>query len=332
MSETIDHKAPLSPSDPAYYAPRVPRDSDPTRLPRLGETRAHRTPATSITDTTLDGQLDFSSGLVALADPALADLVGTDDWLAAYGAQGIAPADAAGVTFRAALPGTAVDPEGGTLPPGSTEYSANAGDPAVPIAVKTLATSPEIREAQELEDFIADFAPSLFLSSVVLHELLVGSNTSAKAKQVEDSVAAPLKRVGRVITPSHAAWESAGNAIARMARDERLDLRSVPKSLVHDFLIAASCREAGVTVITDNMAGHVMKNGKVDAVVVGADRIAANGDTANKIGTYMVAVLAREHVAAAVTRPGRREAARNRPSTDRGNRSRPFSMPRARCG
>ncbi|HEV8370884.1 MAG TPA: S-methyl-5-thioribose-1-phosphate isomerase [Pyrinomonadaceae bacterium] len=50
-----------------------------------------------------------------------------------------------------------------------------------------------------------------------------------------------------------------------------------------------------VTVITDNMAGHVMKSGKIDAVVVGADRIAANGDTANKIGTYMVAVLAREH-------------------------------------
>jgi methylthioribose-1-phosphate isomerase len=53
--------------------------------------------------------------------------------------------------------------------------------------------------------------------------------------------------------------------------------------------------EIPVTVITDNMAGHVMKEGKVDAVVVGADRIAANGDTANKIGTYMVAVLARQH-------------------------------------
>lgn len=53
--------------------------------------------------------------------------------------------------------------------------------------------------------------------------------------------------------------------------------------------------EIPVTVITDNMAGHVMKQGKVDAVVVGADRIAANGDTANKIGTYMVAVLARRH-------------------------------------
>ncbi len=53
--------------------------------------------------------------------------------------------------------------------------------------------------------------------------------------------------------------------------------------------------EIPVTLITDNMAGHVMKQGQVDVVVVGADRIAANGDTANKIGTYMVAVLARQH-------------------------------------
>src|SRR5947209_2785947 len=53
--------------------------------------------------------------------------------------------------------------------------------------------------------------------------------------------------------------------------------------------------EIPVTLITDNMAGHVMKQGTVDVVVVGADRIAANGDTANKIGTYMVAVLAKQH-------------------------------------
>ncbi len=50
-----------------------------------------------------------------------------------------------------------------------------------------------------------------------------------------------------------------------------------------------------VTVICDNMAAVVMRQGKVDLVVVGADRIAANGDTANKIGTYGVAVLAKEH-------------------------------------
>ena len=50
-----------------------------------------------------------------------------------------------------------------------------------------------------------------------------------------------------------------------------------------------------VTVICDNMAAVVMRQGKVNLVVVGADRIAANGDTANKIGTYTVALLAREH-------------------------------------
>jgi len=50
-----------------------------------------------------------------------------------------------------------------------------------------------------------------------------------------------------------------------------------------------------VTLITDNMAGHLMSHGEVDAVIVGTDRVAANGDVANKIGTYMVAVLARRH-------------------------------------
>jgi methylthioribose-1-phosphate isomerase len=50
-----------------------------------------------------------------------------------------------------------------------------------------------------------------------------------------------------------------------------------------------------VTIITDNMAGYFMKKGEIDFVIVGADRIAANGDVANKIGTYSVAVLAKEN-------------------------------------
>ena len=49
------------------------------------------------------------------------------------------------------------------------------------------------------------------------------------------------------------------------------------------------------TLITDNMAGYMMSKGEVDVIVVGADRIAANGDVANKIGTYSIAVLARRH-------------------------------------
>ena len=50
-----------------------------------------------------------------------------------------------------------------------------------------------------------------------------------------------------------------------------------------------------VTLITDSMAGHFIKSGKIDLAIVGADRIASNGDTANKIGTYSVSVLAKEH-------------------------------------
>lgn len=54
-------------------------------------------------------------------------------------------------------------------------------------------------------------------------------------------------------------------------------------------------RQIDSTLICDSMAGHVMRLGRVDAVITGADRIAANGDTANKIGTYSLAVLARAH-------------------------------------
>ncbi|MCY7276056.1 MAG: S-methyl-5-thioribose-1-phosphate isomerase [Phormidesmis sp. CAN_BIN44] len=62
-------------------------------------------------------------------------------------------------------------------------------------------------------------------------------------------------------------------------------------------LTAWECVQEGipVTVITDNMAAHCMQRGMIDAVVVGADRIAANGDTANKIGTYSVALVAKAH-------------------------------------
>ena len=62
-------------------------------------------------------------------------------------------------------------------------------------------------------------------------------------------------------------------------------------------LTAWELKQAGldVTVICDNMAGWTMKQGEINAVITGADRIAANGDTANKIGTYGLSILAREH-------------------------------------
>ena len=82
----------------------------------------------------------------------------------------------------------------------------------------------------------------------------------------------------------------AGKQVAVFADETRPFLqgaRLTAWELVHDGI--------ETTVITDNMAGSLMRQGRVNFVVVGADRIAANGDTANKIGTYSVAVLAREH-------------------------------------
>ena len=76
------------------------------------------------------------------------------------------------------------------------------------------------------------------------------------------------------------------------------------------------------TVITDNMAGALMRQGKIDLVVVGADRIAANGDTANKIGTYTVAVLAQRARDSVLRRRAavddRSRHAGRRPHSDRG--------------
>ncbi len=108
--------------------------------------------------------------------------------------------------------------------------------------------------AKELERYFAEFTPNTYVSSIVMYELLVGASTTAKARQIREDLLGPLTRAGRVITPSHSAWEQAGSAIAVMARSEARELRSVPKSLVNDFLLAASCRESGTTLITDNTA------------------------------------------------------------------------------
>ncbi|MBD1913731.1 MULTISPECIES: S-methyl-5-thioribose-1-phosphate isomerase [unclassified Leptolyngbya] len=83
----------------------------------------------------------------------------------------------------------------------------------------------------------------------------------------------------------------------RADRLERLYADETRPRLQGAKLTAWECVEEGIpiTLITDNMAAHCMQRGMIDAVVVGADRIAANGDTANKIGTYSVALVAKAH-------------------------------------
>ncbi|MBW4650922.1 MAG: S-methyl-5-thioribose-1-phosphate isomerase [Kastovskya adunca ATA6-11-RM4] len=83
----------------------------------------------------------------------------------------------------------------------------------------------------------------------------------------------------------------------RDGRLERLYADETRPRLQGAKLTTWECVQEGipVTLITDSMAAHCMKQGMIDAVVVGADRIAANGDTANKIGTYSVAIVAKAH-------------------------------------
>ncbi|MBI1352910.1 MAG: S-methyl-5-thioribose-1-phosphate isomerase [Acidobacteria bacterium] len=94
---------------------------------------------------------------------------------------------------------------------------------------------------------------------------------------------------GTALGVIRAAVES-GNPVAVLANETRPFLQGARLTVWE-----LQQDEIPVTLLTDNMAGHVMKAGKVGAVVVGADRIAANGDVANKIGTYSVAVLAKEN-------------------------------------
>ena len=78
-------------------------------------------------------------------------------------------------------------------------------------------------------DFYQTFAPSTYLSSIVLHELLVGANTEGKNRSIQDALARPLRRARRVITPSHGAWQMSAEAIARMTRKEKRETNALTR-------------------------------------------------------------------------------------------------------
>jgi methylthioribose-1-phosphate isomerase len=114
-----------------------------------------------------------------------------------------------------------------------------------------------------------------------------------------------MPRDGQVMTQCNAGALATGGigtalGVIRVAVEQGKNLQVlVPETrpyLQGARLTAWELHRGGIplTLITDNMVGHFLKTGKVGAIVTGADRIAANGDTANKIGTYQIAVLAKE--------------------------------------
>jgi methylthioribose-1-phosphate isomerase len=135
---------------------------------------------------------------------------------------------------------------------------------------------------------------------------LVHLEKRATDQAIGDYGAAFMPRDGQVMTQCNAGALATGGigtalGVIRVAYQNGNKLHIlVPETrpyLQGARLTAWELHKGGIplTLITDNMVGHFLKSGKVGAVVTGADRIAANGDTANKIGTYQIAVLAKEN-------------------------------------
>jgi len=107
-------------------------------------------------------------------------------------------------------------------------------------------------ENAALQLFHTAFAPFEYLSAVVAQELRAGARTDDAADRLQRLLFDPFERRGRVITPSYTAWKRAGDALAALAHDEGLELRRISKGFANDVLLAAACREAGVTLVTAN--------------------------------------------------------------------------------
>lgn len=106
--------------------------------------------------------------------------------------------------------------------------------------------------ADRLAQFHEAHAPFEYLSSVVEQELLAGARTTGDAEALRRHLFGRFERIGRVVTPTPMAWRRAGLVLAAIARTEQVAVASMSKSFANDVLLALSCREAGVTLVTAN--------------------------------------------------------------------------------
>lgn len=105
----------------------------------------------------------------------------------------------------------------------------------------------------ELQRFHQLFAPFEYLSAVVAQELRAGTRSPADRLSLERRVLDVFARRERVVTPSLRAWHESGNVLAELARLEGLDVSRISNSFGNDVLLALSCGEAGLVLVTDNL-------------------------------------------------------------------------------
>lgn len=111
-----------------------------------------------------------------------------------------------------------------------------------------------------LAAFLLAFTPQIYLHSVVAFELLAGATNPALQKRTHEAFIEPFERRSRIITPSHEAWKRAANVLAQLVGQKRVSLNGITRSLVNDCVIAASTRESGCVIITENRRDFGMIN------------------------------------------------------------------------
>lgn len=103
------------------------------------------------------------------------------------------------------------------------------------------------REAERLDDFLADFSSSVYLSSVVVQELLAGARDS-ELRHLQRGFIRPFEQLKRVATPTHTSWVRAGYILRSLRRAGH----TISPSFTNDVLVAASAVQIGATVVQDN--------------------------------------------------------------------------------
>lgn len=105
----------------------------------------------------------------------------------------------------------------------------------------------------ELQKFHIQFAPFEYLSVIVAQELRSGIKSQSERRLLEKHVLEPFARLGRILTPTAKAWQESGDILAELAKSEGMEISKVSKSFGNDILLALSCRESGMVLVTDNL-------------------------------------------------------------------------------
>jgi predicted nucleic acid-binding protein len=104
----------------------------------------------------------------------------------------------------------------------------------------------------DLDTFLKRNAPATYMSAVVVQELRAGAITEAAARALDKGIFDVFERRGRVVGPSVTAFKECGRILATLFRQDGVPFKERPRSLVNDILIASTCRENGMTLITDD--------------------------------------------------------------------------------